>query len=72
MWKLEDLRQFWNFSAEEITEHLGSSPAGLTTAEAKRRLVIYGPNRLHIAKRADAFCVIRDKLDNKFVSGDSK
>lgn len=56
--ELQDLDQFWNLSAEEITEHLGTDPTGLTTSEAKRRLDIYGPNRLHIAKRTDAFTLL--------------
>jgi Mg2+-importing ATPase len=52
--KREDLEHFWSLSAGGLMEQLGTSPAGLTTTEAKRRLRLYGPNRLHAAKRTDA------------------
>jgi magnesium-transporting ATPase (P-type) len=39
-------------------DQLRASPAGLTSAEAKRRLEFYGPNRLQTAKRTDALTLL--------------
>ena len=52
--KREDLEHFWSLSAGGLMAELGTSPAGLTATEAKRRLRLDGPNRLHAAKRTDA------------------
>jgi len=53
-----DIQQFWAVPAEKLVEQLGSSTEGLTTAEAGRRLRIYGPNRLRPAKRTDALTLL--------------
>jgi len=39
-------------------EQLATGPKGLTSSEAKRRLRIYGPNRLHTAKRTDVLALL--------------
>ncbi|MDQ5844697.1 MAG: cation-transporting P-type ATPase [Acidobacteriota bacterium] len=44
---------FWSLSPDSLMKQLGSSPVGLTNAEARRRLQIYGPNRLRRAKSTD-------------------
>jgi Mg2+-importing ATPase len=54
----EYIHEFWSLSAEELQQQLGSGPAGLTSAEAKHRFGIYGPNRLRPAKRTDAFTLL--------------
>src|SRR5919109_3304147 len=37
---------FWSVPAEEFLRRLQTSPQGLTTAEAQRRLARHGPNAL--------------------------
>ena len=49
----EDMAEFWSLSPDSLMKQLGPKPAGLTSAEARRRLQIYGPNRLHRAKSND-------------------
>lgn len=58
MSKREDLEHFWSLPAGRLMELLGTRPAGLTTTEAKRRLRLYGPNRLRAAKRTDALTLL--------------
>jgi Mg2+-importing ATPase len=54
----EDVAQFWSLPADRLTEQLGSDTEGLSTAEARRRLKLYGPNRLHASKRTDALTLL--------------
>jgi Mg2+-importing ATPase len=54
----ENLEQFWSLSVGGLMEQLGASPAGLTTTEAKRRLRLYGHNRLRAAKRTDVLTLL--------------
>ena len=58
MAKPEDIRQFWSLSADVPIKQLGADPCGLTTAEARRRIRIYGPNRLRPTKRTDALTLL--------------
>ena len=37
---------FWDTPLNDLLQHLQATPAGLTSAEAKRRLDLYGPNSL--------------------------
>lgn len=53
-----DSQQFWTIPAKKLVEQLGSVTEGLTAAEARRRLRIYGPNRLRRAKRTDALTLL--------------
>ncbi len=53
-----DMQQFWSVPAGRLVKQLGSGPVGLTTAEAGRRLRIYGPNRLRPARRTDALTLL--------------
>ena len=53
-----DIQQFWVVPAEKLVEQLGSSAQGLTAAEARRRLRIFGQNRLRPAKRTDALTLL--------------
>ena len=53
-----NLEQFWSLAPNELMAQLGAVPGGLTTVEAKRRLILSGPNRLHTRKRADVLILL--------------
>ncbi len=53
-----DIHQFWSEPAKKLVEQLGSGTEGLTAAEARHRLRIYGPNHLRRAKRTDALTLL--------------
>ena len=48
-----DIEEFWSLSPDSLMKRLDTSPIGLTNSEARRRLQIYGPNRLRRAKSTD-------------------
>lgn len=52
--KSEEIEFFWSLSLGELSERLETNSNGLTTADAKGRARIYGPNRLRTSKRSDA------------------
>ena len=58
MLRNKDLEHFWSLSADGLMEQLSSGPNGLTSTEAKRRIRVYGPNRLHSGKRTDAVTLL--------------
>ncbi len=43
--------KFWQPDIAALFEHLGSTPKGITGAEAANRLIKYGPNLLHPTKK---------------------
>ena len=49
----EYIHQFWSLPTDGLVKQLGASPIGLSTSEAKRRIRIYGPNRIRATKRTD-------------------
>ncbi|HKU76231.1 MAG TPA: magnesium-translocating P-type ATPase [Pyrinomonadaceae bacterium] len=52
------LERFWSLAPDDLMVQLGADPGGLTTAEAKRRLLHSGPNRLHTRKRTDVLTLL--------------
>lgn len=56
------LTHFWSLSADELTRSLDTSPAGLTSSEAKRRLREYGPNRLQSARKTASLVLLLRQL----------
>ena len=48
-----NVEQFWSLAPNDLMAQLGADPGGLTSAEAKRRLLLSGPNRLHTRKRTE-------------------
>ena len=42
---------WYQLSADEVFQQLGSTRTGLSIAEAERRLRLYGPNRLEEEER---------------------
>ena len=53
-----EIDYFWNVPLGEVSERLNATRDGLTTAEAKRRAGIYGPNRLRTSKRSDSLTLL--------------
>jgi magnesium-transporting ATPase (P-type) len=54
----ENIQLFWSAPPSELFEELDTSSGGLTTAEAQRRLRLYGPNRLRSSKRTDSLTLL--------------
>ncbi len=48
------LNAFWNVPADELLQHLQSTPDGLTSEEVRERLTRFGSNLLKAKGRADA------------------
>jgi Mg2+-importing ATPase len=46
---------FWSISSADLLNNLQTASGGLTTNEAKKRLISYGANRLKPQKRSDTF-----------------
>lgn len=46
-------KAFWSETPANALEALETTPEGLSSAEAERRLKAYGPNRLNPKKRSD-------------------
>jgi P-type Mg2+ transporter len=49
---------FWNTSATDLLTQTETTPAGLQSAEAARRLLRYGPNTLRARKRTDTLSLL--------------
>jgi len=54
----KNLPAFWSISATELLEHLQTTPQGLTSEEAQKRLKKYGPNILKPKRRTDALTLL--------------
>ena len=53
-----NLEQFWSLAPNDLMAQLGADPRGLTTTEAKRRLLRFGPNRLHPHRRTGVLTLL--------------
>jgi magnesium-translocating P-type ATPase len=49
---------FWSISSADLLNNLQTVAGGLTTNEAKKRLISYGANRLKPQKRSDTFTLL--------------
>ena len=49
---------FWSTSSADVLQHLQASAGGLTSDEARQRLVRYGPNRLRPRARTDTLALL--------------
>src|ERR1035437_10761832 len=49
---------FWNTPAADLLAQIDTTPKGLQSAEAARRLLHYGPNTLRARKRTDTFTLL--------------
>src|SRR5215208_6350252 len=52
------LERFWSLAPDDLMAQLRADPGGLTSAEAKCRLLLSGPNRLHTRKRTDVLTLL--------------
>jgi len=53
-----NLEQFWSLAPNDLMAQLGADPGGLTTTDAKQRLIRLGPNRLHPHKHTDVLTLL--------------
>jgi hypothetical protein len=53
-----NLEQFWSLAPNNLMAQLGADPGGLTTTDAKRRLIRSGPNRLHPHRHTDVLTLL--------------
>ena len=58
---------FWSVPLTELLECLDTAPTGLSAAEAKRRLRLYGPNRLKPSKRTDAVTLLAAQFKSPLI-----
>jgi Ca2+-transporting ATPase len=54
-------------TVEEVLAHLGTGPAGLTSAEAARRLESYGPNELRAQRPLSAWRTLAAQFQNVLI-----
>ena len=59
--------KFWNQPLSQLFAELQTDPTGLTTPEAERRLLFYGPNDAAVAKRPAAWPRLRNRIRNPLV-----
>ena len=60
--------KFWHtLKQDEINAALETSPQGLTSAEAAKRLAEIGPNEIQAAKRISAFEILLAQFKNVLI-----
>ena len=63
----EAIEVFWSLPLAELFPLLDTNADGLTTAEARRRLRIYGPNHLRQSKRTDALTLLAAQFKSPLI-----
>lgn len=58
MAKSPKIESFWGMPMAGLFERLDTARTGLSEVDAKRRLQLYGPNRLRPSKRTDAVTLL--------------
>jgi Mg2+-importing ATPase len=58
---------FWQLPVTALMEHLGSSPEGLSSAEAALRLAHFGPNLIHTERKRALILQFLAKFRNPLV-----
>ncbi len=58
---------YWSRPQETVLAKLRSTPAGLSTGEAKQRLQQYGPNALEVHRQTKALWLLLDQFKNPLV-----
>ena len=62
-----DSKPFWSISDIELLGNFKSSLTGLTSDDAKKRIIQYGANRLKPQKRADAFTLLISQFKSPII-----
>ena len=63
----EDKTAFWRLPIATLLEQIGSSPSGLSTAEAATRLARFGPNKVHGARKGGVLLQYLSRFRNPLV-----
>ena len=63
----DNTSSWYTLSVEAVCSQLQSTPAGLTGAEAARRLEEYGPNELQAATRVSPWKILFDQVKNVLI-----
>ena len=63
----EDKTAFWRLPIATLLEQIGSSPSGLSTAEAATRLARFGPNKVHGARKGGVLLQYLARFRNPLV-----
>ena len=58
---------FWSIPTTELLKTFQATPQGLTTNEAKKRLLTYGANRMKPQKRSDAFTLLVSQFKSPII-----
>ena len=59
--------EFWSVPAGELLTGLKTTPTGLTSAEARRRLALYGPNLLKSKRKTDALTLLLGQFKSPII-----
>jgi Mg2+-importing ATPase len=63
----QEKNAFWQMPTPVLLEQVGSSPSGLTSAEAAARLARFGPNQVHATKKSAVLLQYLAKFRNPLV-----
>jgi len=63
----QQIETFWSIPADELLEHLRTSPTGLTSREAGRRLAEHGENLLKPRKRLNAIMLLLSQYKSPII-----
>jgi Mg2+-importing ATPase len=63
----QNLQPFWSSPSKEILDRFQATLHGLTTIEAKKRLITYGANRMKPQKRSDAFTLLISQFKSPII-----
>ena len=63
----EDKTAFWRLPIATLFQQIGSSPAGLSPAEARSRLARFGPNKVHGARKGGVLLQYLSKFRSPLV-----
>ncbi|MGE5401913.1 MAG: magnesium-translocating P-type ATPase [Ignavibacteriales bacterium] len=59
--------EFWSLSAEDLLKMLGSAKEGLSGAEARKRIALFGANELKPAKRSNALSLLLSQFKSPII-----
>src|ERR1035437_9643106 len=62
-----DTQNFWSSNVNEILNRFQITDRGLTSEEAKKRLLQYGSNRLKPIKKSDAFTLFISQFKSPII-----